>query len=84
MKSVRSCLRGHINRSSRGAAILRTFVVRHDVKLRNGVRRNSDDLIIKALITLAIGVVIHAIQQEIIKHTALAINVIRAGAYQMS
>src|ERR1700733_4407567 len=50
--------------------------------LSDGVGRNGDDLVVEALVALAVGVVVHAVEEEIIEHAALAVDVVGAGAYK--
>ena len=46
------------------------------------IGRNGDDLVVESLITLAIGIIVDAVEQKIIKHAPLAIDVIGTGPHQ--
>jgi len=47
--------------------------------LRHRVRRDGDDLVVEALVAFAVGVVVHAVQQVVVEHAALAVDVVRAS-----
>ncbi len=73
---------GNVDGRAGGAAILRAFVVGNHLELGDGVRRGLDDLVVEALIALAVGIVVHAVQQIVVEHAALAVDVVCAGADQ--
>ena len=79
---VGAAVRCDVDGGAGGAAILRALVVGYDLELRDGVGRNGDDLVVEALVALAIGVVVQAVEQEVVEHAALAVDVIRSGADQ--
>jgi hypothetical protein len=86
---VQSCVefvgaagRGHVDGGSGGTAILGALVVGHYLKLGDGVRRRSDDLIIEALVALAVSIVVRTVEQEVVENAALAVDVIGALAHE--
>src|SRR5580704_10441430 len=82
MEAVGSALRGDVDGGAGGAAVLGALVIGHDLPLGNRVGRNGDDLVVEALIGLAVSIVVHAVEEEVIEDAALAIDVIGAGADQ--
>ena len=82
MEAIGSALRGYVDRGAGGAAVLGAFVVGDDLELGDGVGRDGDDLVVEALVALAIGVVVHAVEQEVVEHAALAVDVVCARADQ--
>jgi hypothetical protein len=79
---IGSALGGDVDRRTRASPIFRALVIGHDLKLRDRVGRNGDDLIIEALIRLTVGVVIDAVEQIVVEYRTLAVDVERAGAHQ--
>ena len=79
---VGSACGGDVDGGAGGAAVLRALVVGDDLELRDGVGRNGDDLVVEALVALAVGVVVHAVEQEVVEHAALAVDVVGAGAHE--
>jgi len=47
--------------------------------LRDGVRWGLNDLVVEALVALAVGIVVHAVEQEIVEHAAKAVDVVRSA-----
>jgi hypothetical protein len=41
---------------------------------------DGDDLVVEALVAFTVGVVVHAVQQVVVEHAALTVDVIRALA----
>ena len=82
MEFVAARFRCDVDGRARTAPVLRALVVGDHAELRNRVRRDRDDLIVEALVRLAVGVVVHAVQQEIIEDRTLAVDVVRALADQ--
>src|ERR1019366_1442538 len=74
-----TAVRCNVDGRARRAAVLCRLVIRYDLKLRYGVRRNGNQLIVKALVALAVGVIVEAVEQEVVEHAALAVDVVRAG-----
>ncbi len=62
VKVIGSAGGGNVHRRPGRAAVFRALVVGHHFPLRHGVGWNRDDLVVKALVALAIGVVIHAVE----------------------
>src|SRR5262249_11832931 len=58
--------------------VLRAVVIGDDLKLRHGIGRWLRDLIGESLIAGAVGVVVDAIQQEVVIRAAHAVHVERA------
>ena len=63
-----------------GAAVFCALVVGDDLELGDGVGWDGDDLVVEALVALAVGVVVHAVEEEVVEHAALAVDVVGAGA----
>ncbi len=82
MEAVGSALRGDVDGGAGGAAVLGALVVGDDLELRDGVGRDGDDLVVESLVALAVGVVVEAVEQEVVEHAALAVDVVSAGADQ--
>ena len=71
---------GDVDGGAGGAAVLGALVVGDDLELGDGVRRDGDDLVVEALVAFAVGVVVDAVEQEVVEHAALAVDVVGAGA----
>ena len=82
VKTIRAACRCHVDRRARRPTVLRALVVRHHVELRHRIRRDGDDLVVESLVALAVGVVVHAVEQIVVEHAALAVDVVRALAHQ--
>ncbi len=80
VEAVGSALRGDVNGGTGGAAVLGALVVGHDLELGDRVGRDGDDLVVESLVTLAVGVVVETVEQEVVEHAALAVDVVCAGA----
>jgi hypothetical protein len=74
--------RGHVDGGAGGAPVLRALVVGHHLELRDRVRRRLDNLVVEALVALAVGVVVHAVEQVVVEHAALAVHVVASRAHQ--
>ena len=81
---VGAAQRGHVDGGAGGAAVLGALVVGDHLELRDGVGRDGDDLVVEALVALAVSVVVDAVEQEVVEHAALAVDVVRARAHQAS
>lgn len=82
MELICSAGRRDIYGRARRSSILRAHVVGHYAELRHGVRRNGDDLVVEPLVALALCIVVHTVQQEIIEHAPLPVYVVRSLAHQ--
>ena len=63
-----------------GAAVLRAHVVGDDLELLDRVRRRLHHLIREALVARAVGVVVDAVDEEVVEGRAQAVDVERALA----
>ena len=61
-------------------AVFRALVVRHDAELADRVGRRLHHLIREPLVARAVGVVVHAVDQEVVERAAQAVDVERAFA----
>ena len=82
VEAVGAAARSHVDGCAGRPAVLGALVIGHHVELRDGVGRDGDDLVVEALVALAVGVVVHAVEQEVVEHAALAVDVVRALAHQ--
>jgi len=78
MKVVAARLQCDVDRCARTPPLFRTLVVDDCAELRNGIWGNGNDLIVEALVGLAVGVVVHAIEQEVVEDRTLSVYVVRA------
>ena len=67
-----------------GAAVLRAHVVGDDLELADRVRRRLHHLVREALVARAVGVVVDAVDQEVVEHAAQAVDVERAFARRVA
>src|SRR5262249_50290507 len=80
MEPIGTALRCDIDGRSRGSAILGALVVGYHLELCDGVGRDGDNLVVEPLVAFAIGVIVESIQQKVVEHAALAVDVVGAGA----
>jgi len=71
---------GDVDVSAGGSSILGALVVGYDLELGDGVGRNGDDLVVESLVALTVGHCVETVEQEVIEHAALAVDIIRTGA----
>jgi hypothetical protein len=77
MQLIRTAFDSGVDHSARGASILGAVVIGSHFKLRQGIRIGLNDLVRKALVAGAVGIVIDTIRQKIIQFAALSVNVER-------
>ena len=82
MEGVGAATRSHVDGCAGRPAILGALIIGHYVEVCDGVGRDGDDLVVESLVALAVGVVVHAVEQEVIKHAALPVYVVRSLAHQ--
>ena len=70
----------HVDRRAGRAAVFRAHVVGDDFELGDGVGRRLHHLVRESLIARAVGVVVDAVDQEVIEGAAEAVHVERAFA----
>ena len=80
MNLIGAALGGGVDDGAGGAAILGAVVAGLHAELADRVRRQLHHLVGKALVAGAVGVVIHAIDHEIVERAALAVDVERRVA----
>ncbi len=80
VEAVGSAVGGDVDGGAGGAAVLCALVVGDDLELGDGVGRDGDDLVVEALVALAVGVVVHTVEEEVVEHAALAVDVVGASA----
>ena len=80
MQAIGATLRCDVDGRSGGPAILGAFVVGYHLELRNGVWRDSDNLVVESLVALTVGIIVETVQEKVVEHAALAVDVIGAGA----
>ena len=78
MKTVRSAANRRVDHRARRAPVLRAVVIRRHAILRHRVRIQLHDLIRKALVAGAVGVVVHPVQHEIVERAPLPVDVVRS------
>jgi hypothetical protein len=77
---VGSAVGGHVDGGAGGASVLGALVIGDDLELGDGVGRDGDDLVVEALVGLSVGVVVETVEQEVVEHGALAVDVVGSGA----
>ena len=80
MELVRARLRAHADGGARRAAVLRGVRARHDLELLDGVDGGARDLRGQLLDVLRDGVVVDAVEEEVVLDRAHAVHVDAAGA----
>ena len=79
---IGSALRGYVDSGAGRAAKLSALVIGDHLELGHGVGWDGDNLVVEALVALAVSVVVETVEQEIVEHAAFAVDVIGAGANQ--
>ncbi len=67
-----------VDRGAGGASVLRAQVVGDDLELADGVGRRLHDLVREPLVAGAVGVVVDAVDQEVVERAPKAVDVQRA------
>src|SRR5207245_1236324 len=74
---IRPATDTRVDHRTRSPAVLCAVVVRLQTKLRDSIWRRRNIFVRESLVGCAIGIIVQAIQQEIIKSAALSVNVER-------
>ena len=77
---VRAAAVGDVDRRAGGAPVLGALVVGDDAELADRVGRRLHHLVREALVAGAVGVVVDAVDQEVVERAAQAVDVERAFA----
>ena len=80
MKLVSAAAIGDVNRRPGRPAVFRTHVVGDDPELRDGVGSGLHHLVRETLVARAVGVVVDAVDEEVVEGAAQAVHVERAFA----
>ena len=80
MKLIAAASVRHVNRCAGCAAVLRAHVIGDDFELGDGVGRRLHHLVRESLVARAVGVVVDAVDQEVVEGAAEAVHVERAFA----
>ena len=80
VEGIGARLRRHVHHRPTRPAELGRIGVHHHSELRHRIRRRLHGLVGEALVGGAVEIVVHAVEDEVVKHTAQAIHVVGALA----
>src|SRR5262249_4830963 len=80
LERVAAALVSDVDRRTGGAAVLGALVGRYDLELADRVRGRLHHLVAEALVAGAVGVVVDAVDEEVVEHAPEAVDVQRPFA----